>query len=264
MWRGALLTLAALQVRVALAGSYDAYAPTGDGPSGIVYVIRHGEKIYSGDHLNRTGQLRAEHVAKLFGGGRGGRYTPPKAIFANFFNNENNSVELSTPLALKLGIQVNNSFHRPLWGENNTEATDAILGALAETGGPVMAVWESWNLVPVVQDLGCNRTWLQPYDGWGWGHGAHRPGNYDRFFILHLRNGQCEELEMKWEGFKNWKTWANAPPRKLKWWLADWMVLPILALLAAIAWQIRSFCKRCWRCSKSVGAKEARLPLLDA
>jgi len=124
-----------------------------DGISGTFYVVRHGEKIPAGNHLNATGLARGRHLAGLFDGGPNSLYTPPKAIFANFFNQEYNSVELVTPLAHKLGLTVNSSYHRPLYGYDNFNVTSAMWGALAKTGGPVMVVWESWNMVAVVRDL---------------------------------------------------------------------------------------------------------------
>jgi hypothetical protein len=184
-----------------------------DNVSGTFYVIRHGEKIPAGTHLNTTGLARARHLASLFDGGPKSLYTPPNAIFTNLFDEEYNSFELARPLAEKLGLTINASYHRPAFGYDNFNVTIAMWKALAKTGGPVMVVWESWNMIAVVRDLGCNSTWLNRYDGWSWGHA---PGNqadkYDRFYILTMRDGQCADLQMKWEGFKNYKTWPRDVP----------------------------------------------------
>lgn len=178
--------------------------------TGTFYVIRHGEKIKAGNHLNATGKGRAQHVARLFGKGEGSLYEPPKAIFANFYHNEYNSIELGTPLAEEMGIKVNSSYHRPLYGEDNFAAAAAMHKALVETGGPVMGIWESWNLVPLAMDLGCNHSWMAKYNGWAWEHAPGRKiDSYDRFFILHMREGKCERVDLKWEGFEAYKTWPG-------------------------------------------------------
>jgi len=185
-------------------------APDFDKVSGTFYVIRHGEKIPTGNHLNATGLARAQHLAQLFDGGAHSLYTPPKVIFANFFNQEYNSIELATPLAHELGLTINSNYHRPLYQYNNSLVATAMWEALAKTGGPAMVVWESWNMVAIVRDLGCNRTWLDSYDAWAWGHlPEHEADKYDRFFILTMRDGKCAELRMEWEGFKNYETWPG-------------------------------------------------------
>jgi len=195
-------------------GGVQAVTVTGNtGPpidaTGVIYVIRHGEKIAAGNHLNATGLGRAQHVARIWGGGARSRYTPPKAIFANFRDQEFNSIELATPLAEKLGLKVNSSFHRPKWGEDNYPAAHAILRALNKTGGPVMAVWESWNIVPLARDLGCNRSWEAQYDGGFWGKYAHHDRCFDNFLLLRLKDGKCQDISLEREGFKACKTWAE-------------------------------------------------------
>lgn len=180
--------------------------------TGVIYVLRHGEKILAGNHLNRTGRMRARHVAGMFDGGPQARYDSPKAIFANFFNGEYNSVELATPLARRLGLRVNSSFHRPADSTDNSKAAAGIIGSLDENGGPVMAVWESWNMVPLVRDLGCDRPWMMAYDGYLWGHLANRMTAYDNFFILHLQNGECANVTLEREFFDSPRTWAHPPP----------------------------------------------------
>lgn len=202
-----------LLAMVATTAGAEEAAPDFKKVSGTFYVVRHGEKIPTGNHLNATGLARAQHLAQLFDGGADSLYTPPKAIFANFFHQEYNSMELATPLARKLGLNINSSYHRPLYGYNNTLVTTAMWQTLAKTGGPVMVVWESWNMVAVVRDLGCNRTWLDRWDGWAWGHlPENEADKYDRFFILTMREGKCAELRMEWEGFRNYETWPGYVP----------------------------------------------------
>lgn len=237
----------------------------GAGPSGTIYVIRHGEKITSGDHLNKTGWARAEYVAELWGGGPGSRYASPRAIFANFFKDEYNSVELAAPLALKLGLTVNSSYHRPHWGADNRRAARAMLSALDETGGPILAIWESYNMVPLVRDLGCRRPWMAKYDQGNWGDFLHTMTQYDRFFILELRNGTCASVHLEREFFDNRPTWATSSK------LQPFTPFPLVTMVGSIllvflvaAWMLRSLCKSTKICAVMRGLSEEKaVALLD-
>lgn len=181
-----------------------------DGATGTVYIIRHGEKNAAGNHLNETGLARAQWVSEAWGGGPCTLYAPPKAMFANFFKEEYNSVELATPLANKLGLQLNTSHHRPAVGYNNSAAADAIRQALRASGGPVMAVWESSNIVALARDVGCNRSWMEKYDGRNWGHvPEHATTQFKKFFILELNNGICEDIKLHTECFPNCDSLEN-------------------------------------------------------
>lgn len=158
---------------------------------GVIYVIRHGEKNRAGNHLNETGLSRADFIASLWDDDRA-RFQPPKAIFANFYNDEYNSMELVQPLADRLGLPVNSSFNRA----NNWEAAEAMLSALGEYGSPILVAWEHRHIVRLLVDMGCFRPWLAQ-----WWSRAWPSSDFDEVFILTFRRGVCASVARRREGF---------------------------------------------------------------
>lgn len=250
--------LALVVLHLLLVGAFSGDEPDGMMASGTIYILRHGEKIATGNHLNKTGRLRALHVRRLFGGGRHGKYEPPRAIFANFRDQEYNSVELARPLARKLGLRVNYSFHRPGPAEmsglgiekincelfnifcldlNNTETAVAMLKALQETGGPIMTVWESWNMIPLARDVGCDRPWMADYEGEKWGHEHHNTA-FDGFLIMHFDQGNCTDIELKRQHFHAWRSWSHVLRKShLLQVLGALLLLMLISMASALSWK---------------------------
>mmetsp|Transcript_32519 Transcript_32519/g.69257 ORF Transcript_32519/g.69257 Transcript_32519/m.69257 type:complete len:267 (-) Transcript_32519:34-834(-) len=156
---------------------------------GIIYVIRHGEKNSIGNHLDKIGLERAQHVADLWDGTR---FPAPKAIFANLYDNEFNSVELVEPLAHRLGLPVNSSENR----KHNWQAAGKILHALEAKGSPILVAWEHRHIVRLLVDMGCSSTWLA-----NWWSGLWPRTDFDEIFIATFRDGACVDLTREREHF---------------------------------------------------------------
>lgn len=163
----------------------------------MIYVIRHGEKNAAGNHLSRVGRSRAQYVAQLWG--PEGRFAIPKAIFANFYNQEFNSVELVEPLAERLGLPVNSSLNR----KHNWHAAGAILSHLDRDALPILVAWEHRHIVRLLVDMGCPCERLAPWWSRGW-----PKIDFDEVFILFFRSGMCMRVSRTNEGFyKSQRSW---------------------------------------------------------
>jgi len=158
--------------------------------TGTIFVVRHGEKNIAGTHLNETGQMRAQFLKSLWG--YSGRFSSPKRIFANFFHEEYNSVELVEPLAKSLHLVVNSSFNRG----DNFRAAGAILSELTVHASPILVAWEHKHIVRLLVDMGCARPWLEKW--WS----THWPRtDFDEIFMLSFGDGACLNVGIAKENF---------------------------------------------------------------
>jgi len=169
--------------------------------SGTIFVLRHGEKTEAGNHLDKTGWMRAEYLRSLWGDH--GRFSSPKAVFANFYGFHEschldwslciwNSYELVQPLAMSLNLTVNHSFNRA----DNFKAAGGILSTLSMQNSPILVAWEHKHIVRLLVDMGCSRPWLEKWWSTNW------PGtDFDEVFVLSFSNGTCTDIRLTHENF---------------------------------------------------------------
>jgi len=171
-------------------------------------------------HLNATGLARAQYVAGLWDGTS---FPVPKAIFANLFNDEFNSVELVEPLAHRFGLPVNTSYNR----RDNWQAAGAILHALQDKGSPILVAWEHKHIVRLLVDMGCARPWLADWWSRLWPR-----SDFDEIFVADFSDGACVALRREREGFVAPK--APGYAAVVAWALA---LIEIIVLAIALAWR---------------------------
>ena len=123
----------------------------GFGPSGTVYVIRHGEKVSTLGDLNGKGKRRAEHIANIFDGQT---FQIPKAIFASHYSGQpQRTLHTVQPLGQKLGLQINNDIHN----HEHKDIANALLEKLSKGDDVVLAAWEHLNIKGVCEALGVDK-----------------------------------------------------------------------------------------------------------
>jgi hypothetical protein len=119
-----------------------------------VLVIRHGEKPPKGHDLSPAGQARAEALVGLFEKDpRFLAHGTPVAIYAMLPSQEdeaNREVETVTPLAMGLGLQINEHYIRDQYPQMATE----ILTSPAYEGKMVLICWDHAVIPQIVAALG--------------------------------------------------------------------------------------------------------------
>ena len=123
----------------------------GFGPSGTVYVIRHGEKVSTLGDLNWKGKLRADHIANIFDGQT---FQTPKAIFAGHYSGQpERTLHTVQPLGHKLGLHINNDIQN----EKHKDIANAMIQKLRQGDDVVLAAWEHLNIKGVCEAFGVDK-----------------------------------------------------------------------------------------------------------
>lgn len=167
-----------------------------------IYIVRHAERDHLWSCLNSTGWSRAGSLLQLFNG----THRQPKAIFAYNYawiaqlspeviektlkiHMPTSSVcercfQTATPIATTLGLQINHKyssvfgyapFERHFPQMSGKVAAPAMIQALAETGGPILVVWESMNTQSLLGDLGLQQPPKWPSEN-----------NYGRYYKVNF------------------------------------------------------------------------------
>lgn len=121
-----------------------------DGVAGVVYLIRHGEKVSHEGCLNDAGQARAATLPSIF---NGGICEAPTIVFAHNYTAGvcQRCVDFATPLANDRGLAINSDFGSHTEAGNEGAAA-AIYAALA-TNDVILVVWEHHNLPRLAEAL---------------------------------------------------------------------------------------------------------------
>jgi len=144
--------------------------------SSTIYIIRHGEKTWSGGCLNIQGQERMNNLPQVFDGK--GNFSVPNAIFANKYHSQPECERCWLTVQtlaqhLKLPVIFDYGYPKELGG--NQGAADAIKkSALANK--VVLASWEHYNIQFLTADLGVPKHSIPD-----WSH-----NDYDSVYVLTL------------------------------------------------------------------------------
>lgn len=143
-----MLSLATFALASTFAASVDSEV---SGISGVVYVIRHGEKVSTLGDLNNKGKQRAQHIATIFDGNT---FLAPKAIFASHYSGQpQRTLHTVQPLGAKLGLDINNDIKN----HKHEDAANAMLQKLLTGDDVVLAAWEHLNIKGVCEALGVDK-----------------------------------------------------------------------------------------------------------
>jgi hypothetical protein len=126
-------------------------AAAADAP--IIYITRHGEKLWTLGCLNATGHARAQNFIAVFNS----TFLSPKTIFANHYDDPidcERCIQTAAPLAQHLELPVNATYGYPFWLGGNARAAAAIKEAAAAGQWPVLATWEHVNIQYLARDIG--------------------------------------------------------------------------------------------------------------
>ena len=158
-----------------------------------VYIIRHGEKTWSGGCLDIQGQERANNMHNVFDGGSSG-FKIPAAIFANKYYDQQNCERCfltvqSIAQTLHLPVNFDNGYPKALGG--NAAAAAAIKN-VSKTAGVVLVSWEHVNIQYLAEAMGVPRKQVPYWKG----------SDFDTVYVLELDGaGKLTSFDVRAQGY---------------------------------------------------------------
>jgi hypothetical protein len=156
----------------------------------LVYIVRHGEKVWDLGCLNDVGWSRAFNLVDVFNGQPSPKHSTfkvPNYIFAHWYDDPidcERCKQTATPLSSALGVHIDMTHGGGSPGTGpgggNAAAAAAILHQLQVTGGPVFVAWEHLNIQTLTADLGVAQSSIPQWP----------ESDYDSVYILEYGSNQ--------------------------------------------------------------------------